>query len=108
MSIVGRGAEQFTVRFPDGLRDRIKAAADANNRSMNAEIIATLGDKYPEDVDPVVEEIVEAAMRLPRHEMDRFLDAFVQKLLDSGEFAEKDIEDGLLPGVTLRRVSVTD
>ena len=103
MSIVGRGAEQFTVRFPDGLRDRIKAAADANNRSMNAEIIATLGVKYP-----VVEEIVEAAMRLPRHEMDRFLDAFVQKLLDSGEFAEKDIEDGLLPGVTLRRVSVTD
>lgn len=47
MATVGRGAEQYTVRFPDGLRDRIKAAADANGRSMNAEIVATLEDKYP-------------------------------------------------------------
>lgn len=48
MATVGRGAEQYTVRFPDGLRDRIKAAAAANNRSMNAEIVATLGEKYPD------------------------------------------------------------
>lgn len=48
MSIVGRGADQFTVRFPDGMRDRIKAAAEVNNRSMNAEIVATLQEKYPE------------------------------------------------------------
>ncbi|WP_406736986.1 Arc family DNA-binding protein [Thioclava sp. GXIMD4215] len=39
--------EQFMVRFPDGMRDRIKAAAEANNRSMNAEIVATLDEKYP-------------------------------------------------------------
>lgn len=48
MSIVGRGADQFTVRFPDGMRDRIKAAAESNNRSMNAEIVAALQEKYPE------------------------------------------------------------
>lgn len=47
MATVGRGADQYTVRFPDGLRDRIKAAAEANNRSMNAEIVATLEEKYP-------------------------------------------------------------
>ena len=35
------------LRLPDGMRDRIKAAADANNRSMNAEIVATLEQKYP-------------------------------------------------------------
>lgn len=29
------------------MRDRIKAAAEANNRSMNAEIVATLEKKYP-------------------------------------------------------------
>jgi hypothetical protein len=34
--------DRFIVRLPDGMRDRIKAAADANNRSMNAEIVATL------------------------------------------------------------------
>nr|WP_111300346.1 Arc family DNA-binding protein [Paracoccus saliphilus] len=54
MATVGRGAEQYTVRFPDGLRDRIKAAADANNRSMNAEIVATLEEKYPA---PAVHEV---------------------------------------------------
>lgn len=35
-------AERFQVRLPDGLRDEIKAAAAANNRSMNAEIVARL------------------------------------------------------------------
>lgn len=47
MATVGRGADQYTVRFPDGLRDRIKAAAEANNRSMNAEIVAALEKEYP-------------------------------------------------------------
>lgn len=43
----GRGSDQFMIRLPDGMRDRIKAAADANGRSMNAEIVATLEDQYP-------------------------------------------------------------
>lgn len=37
-----RVAEQFVVRFPDGMRGRIAEAAKANNRSMNAEIVARL------------------------------------------------------------------
>lgn len=36
------------LRLPDGMRERIKAVAAANNRSMNAEIVATLQEKYPE------------------------------------------------------------
>ena len=40
--------DQFNVRLPEGMRERIKAAADQNGRSMNAEIIATLAEKYPE------------------------------------------------------------
>lgn len=43
----GQGADAFSVRFPNGMRDRIKAAADRNGRSMNAEIIATLAQHYP-------------------------------------------------------------
>lgn len=35
-------AEKFVVRFPDGMRDRIREVAERNNRSMNAEIIARL------------------------------------------------------------------
>ena len=36
------------VRVSEELRDRIKAAADANGRSQNSEIVATLEDRYPE------------------------------------------------------------
>lgn len=43
----GQGADAFNVRLPDGMRDRIKAAADRNGRSMNAEIVATLAQHYP-------------------------------------------------------------
>ena len=34
--------ERFIVRFPDGMRDQIKKSAEANGRSMNAEIVARL------------------------------------------------------------------
>ncbi|MBD9540149.1 Arc family DNA-binding protein [Ensifer sp. ENS04] len=42
MSYVGRGAEQYMLRMPKGMRDEIAAAATANGRSMNSEIIARL------------------------------------------------------------------
>ena len=38
---------KFVLRLPDGMRDRIKEIAAQNGRSMNAEIIATLEEKYP-------------------------------------------------------------
>lgn len=37
--------DKFIVRLPDGMRDRIKAKAAENNRSMNAEIVYAL-DEY--------------------------------------------------------------
>lgn len=43
----GRESDKFMLRLPDGMRDRIKTAAEANTRSMNAEIVATLEEKYP-------------------------------------------------------------
>ena len=33
-----RQLDQFNIRLPDGLRDKIKEMAEQNNRSMNAEI----------------------------------------------------------------------
>jgi len=41
-------AERFQIRLPPGLRDRIKATAEANGRSMNTEIVSTLEDAYPD------------------------------------------------------------
>lgn len=43
-----RESEKFVVRLPDGMSDRIKASADANNRSMNAEIVSRLEDSLDE------------------------------------------------------------
>lgn len=36
--------------MPPDLKGRVKAAAEANNRSMNAEIVATLEKAYPAPV----------------------------------------------------------
>lgn len=37
-----RSAEQFVVRFPEGMRDQIADMAKKNSRSMNAEIVHRL------------------------------------------------------------------
>lgn len=39
-------ADRFQVRMPNGLRDAIKEAAEKNNRSMNAEILARLSGSW--------------------------------------------------------------
>jgi hypothetical protein len=39
-------AERFQIRMPDGLRDKIRAAAEENKRSMNTEIIARLEESF--------------------------------------------------------------
>lgn len=38
--------DKFIVRFPDGMRDQIKAAAVARGRSMNAEIVYRLSASF--------------------------------------------------------------
>ena len=38
--------EKVVVRLPDGMRDRLKAEAEANKRSMNAEIVARLEQSF--------------------------------------------------------------
>jgi hypothetical protein len=48
MSVKRSNPDQYQLRFPPGLRDRIKAAAELNGRSMNAEIIRVLEREFPE------------------------------------------------------------
>lgn len=99
MTAPSKQLDQFVVRLPDGMRDRIKAAAEANNRSMNAEIVATLLEKYPAPVDPEGEALIEWALRnIPRAELDRFM---LDSLRRMG-VTDDDIRDGLIPGVVLK------
>lgn len=97
--------ERFIVRLPDGMRDRIRSAAEANGRSMNAEIVATLLEKYPPEADPDLEALIEKAMKVAPGELERILKGIVDRQLASGEITEQDIEDGLVPGFSLRRPS---
>lgn len=57
-------AEKFIIRLPEGMRDRIAEAARANNRSMNAEIVARLQSTFeakpaPQDVDAFVDQLAD-------------------------------------------------
>ncbi|MBN9334908.1 Arc family DNA-binding protein [Devosia sp.] len=49
--------DKYVLRMPDGLRDRIKASAERNSRSMNAEIVAALLTAFPQQ--PTVEELLD-------------------------------------------------
>lgn len=44
-----RKLDQYIVRFPDGMRDALKAQAAQNNRSLNAEIIARIEASFRDD-----------------------------------------------------------
>jgi hypothetical protein len=47
---VSRESDKFVLRLPDGMRDRIKLAAEANNRSMNSEILERLETSFGADI----------------------------------------------------------
>jgi len=54
-----RSLDKVIVRLPDGMRDRIREAAENNNRSMNAEIVSRLEASFGMDV-PLVQGTVNA------------------------------------------------
>lgn len=53
--------DKFIVRLPHGMRERIKEVADRNHRSMNAQIVEVLLEKYPE---PAPENITDQGARI--------------------------------------------
>lgn len=99
-----RESERFMLRLPDGMRDRIKAAAEANNRSMNAEIVAALTEKFPEPTDPEFEKFYEMAQRIAPKDLKRLLVELIDKDIASGKITNQDLEDGIVPGLTVIRV----
>jgi len=42
IKLPSRGSDQFQLRLPDGMRDRLKTRAENNGRSMNTEIVACI------------------------------------------------------------------
>lgn len=66
-------ADRFQVRMPEGLRDRIREAADANSRSMNAEIVATLEKAYPAPKNEKLEGLLDIMERLSKQERQELI-----------------------------------
>lgn len=57
--------DRYIVRFPDGMRERIKQVAKANGQSLNAAIVVALEAAYPAppEADPYVAMIEEAVLK---------------------------------------------
>lgn len=72
-----RNIAPFGLRMPPDLKERVEAAAKANNRSMNAEIVAVLEEKFPAPKDPMRAEIEDAfryLLSLPLEDRKQFID----------------------------------
>ncbi|KKA13694.1 hypothetical protein VP03_12190 [Sinorhizobium meliloti] len=74
--------DQFMVRLPEGMRDRIADAADRNGRSMNAEIVARLEWTF----GPADEEMLALHKRIEGIERER--DEAVYNL----QFKERELQ----------------
>lgn len=80
-----RDQNKFIIRMPDGLRERIKAAADRNNRSMNSEIVGTLEGMYPSrmnlaDIRDYIKQLVEGYRYSPSEEVLREIADMIELL----------------------------
>jgi hypothetical protein len=64
--------DKIIIRVPDGMRERIKRAADANGRSVNAELLVLLDKTYPAVslLETLVEEIAGVVKNLPVENRD--------------------------------------
>jgi plasmid stability protein len=80
--------DQYMLRFPDGMRDRLKALAAANNRSLNAEIISRLEDTLAfDDSSPTKDDPETVARREFLRELQityrmKLMDRAIRKLAD--------------------------
>ena len=86
-------ADKYIVRLPEGMRERIKAAAEANNRTMNAEIVARLQASFNKPSFNLAGEPSSAGGLLGPNGIQAFLEQqkidFQKSLRDS---VESDIE----------------
>ncbi len=56
--------DQYQLRFPPGMRERLKAVADSNSRSLNAEIIARLQSIFDaEDSSITSDDLLSSSIR---------------------------------------------
>ncbi|MCK1693099.1 Arc family DNA-binding protein [Bradyrhizobium sp. 144] len=92
-----RALDKFIVRLPEGMREKLSAAAQANNRTMNAEVVSRLEQSFSgEALLTIKENTAEAEMiwemsdgiRAMRSEFDK-MQADLRELKDRLPFRTK-------------------
>lgn len=101
-----RQQDQFLVRLPDGMRERIKAKADRVGISMNEAIVWCLKQYFPapQTLDQKINELIEMAAMLKGDDTEKVIDTLIgeidvalrqlsdKKLIASPNFREAVIE----------------
>ncbi len=73
--------DKFVLRLPDGVRDKIKDVAKANNRSMNAEIVHAIMLHIAENDDSIEHAVSnDGKTREPSPELRALVDQSIEKL----------------------------
>ena len=79
-----KATDQFIVRLPDGMRDRIASAAKAAGRSMNAEIVHRLSESFDPERPGLADLLAkQAEMRAGMVEIEKLVDELAARLTDS-------------------------
>lgn len=84
----------FRLRIPEDLKNRVQKAAESNHRSMTAEIVAALEEKYPKpavEFDAVVLRMFRLLARLPKEKLDFYISEVISEADE-----ESGIEEALL------------
>lgn len=92
-------AERFQVRLPEGMRDQLRDAAEANNRSMNAEIVARLSRSFWQwPVISLPEELENRLKLLPSPYLMEIERSVTEHLIEKSEraLAEAEPQYGLI------------
>lgn len=101
-SNTGRESDKFMLRLPEGMRDRLKVTAQANNRTLNAEIVARLTEHLngPVAKDLTFSEIVDALTKVHAHTLkDGGVTIRVEVVANSEEkiYPSRDAHDAAIP-----------
>lgn len=77
-----RFLDKIIIRVPNGMRDRIKRAADSNNRSMNAELLVLLERTFPAEtkLDEYLQDVAGLIVKLPAEKREEAWRAVFDKL----------------------------
>src|SRR5690606_36348613 len=101
MSVNRSKPDQYQLRFPPGMRDRLKAAADRRGRSMNAEIIDRLERSFkgwpkislPDDLFERVRKATHEQRTDLEAEITKFAADAVNRALPSTPILHRDLQD---------------